>query len=85
MDEREKIPVLEARPGRRLGKGVRTRFGVFRGGVGLTGGSGAAIACTQFLSPKGEPRLTLLRTALSSAEVSGLLTRSVQGSERAIG
>ena len=36
------------------------------------------IACIQFSSPKGEPRLTLLRTALSSAAVSGLLTRSVQ-------
>jgi hypothetical protein len=44
-----------------------------------------AIACPQFSSPKGEPRLTLLRTALSSAAVSGLLTRSVQRGERAIG
>ena len=44
-----------------------------------------AIACAQFSSPKGEPRWTLLRTALSSAAVSGLLTRSVQRGERAIG
>jgi hypothetical protein len=43
------------------------------------------ITCTQFSSPKGEPRLTLLRTALSSAAVSGLLTRSVQRGERAMG
>ena len=44
-----------------------------------------AIACTQLSSPNGEPRLTLLRTALSSVAVSGLLTRSVQRGERAIG
>jgi hypothetical protein len=44
-----------------------------------------AIACTQFSSPKGEPRLKLLPTALSSAAVSGLLTCSVQRGERAIG
>ena len=43
------------------------------------------IACTQFSSPRGEPRLTLLRTALSAAAVSGLLTRSVQRGERAMG
>jgi hypothetical protein len=42
------------------------------------------IAYTQFSSPKGEPRWTLLRTPLSSAVVSGLLTRSVQRGERAI-
>ena len=43
------------------------------------------IACTQFPSPKGEPRLTLVRTALSSAAVSGLLTRSAHRGERAMG
>jgi hypothetical protein len=44
-----------------------------------------AIACTQFSCPKGVPRLTQLRTALSSVAVGGLLTRSVQRDERAIG
>ena len=43
------------------------------------------IACTQVPSPKGEPRLTLVRTALSSAAVSGLLTRSTHRGERAMG
>ena len=43
------------------------------------------IGCTQFPSPKGEPRLTLVRTALSSAAVSGLLTRSAHRGERAMG
>ena len=43
------------------------------------------MAYTPFPAPKGEPRLTLVRTALSSAAVSGLLTRSAQRDERAIG
>ena len=43
------------------------------------------ITCTQFSSPNGEPRRTQLRTALSSAAVSGLLTRSVHRGERAMG
>ena len=42
------------------------------------------MACTPFPSPKGEHRLTLVRTALSSAAVNGLLTRSAQRGERAM-
>ena len=41
------------------------------------------MACTPFPSPKGEPRLQLVRTGLSSAAVSGLLTRSAQRAVRA--
>jgi hypothetical protein len=40
------------------------------------------MASTPFPSPKGEPRLTLVRTALSSTAVSGLLTRSAQRGEQ---
>ena len=43
------------------------------------------MACTPFPSLKGEPRLTLVRTALSSAAVSGLLTRSAHRGEPAMG
>jgi hypothetical protein len=77
---------LETRPTRREKVSVRTlSWGLPRGRRVDWRFRCRAIACTQVSSPKGEPRWTLLRTALSSAAVSGLLTPAVQRGKRAIG
>ena len=56
----------------RRGNGAGLFFGLPRGRRGDWRFRCRAIACTQLSSPNGEPRLTLLRTALSSVAVSGL-------------